>query len=125
METDKIFWVLLTIFGGIFATGIFIILERFWWGLSEAVFGLVGLIWLIRDHLTPSINVLPIKTPVMILASVGMAIFIGNTFSQFATIQRTVTRYVLPRILTEKQKSNLQKYLSQHTTHPNSKGQPT
>jgi hypothetical protein len=54
----------------------------------------------------------------MILASVGMAIFIGHTFSQFASIQRTVTRYVLPRILTEKQKSNLQKYLSQQTTHP-------
>ena|GEM_PF-6776813 len=53
----------------------------------------------------------------MILAPVGMAIFIGHTFSQFAAIQRTVTRYVLPRILTEKQNSNLQKYLSQHTTH--------
>src|ERR1700737_1797393 len=125
METDKIFWVLLTIFGGIFATGIFLILERFLWGLSEAVFGLVGLIWLIRDHLTPSINVLPIKTPVMILASVGMAIFIGNTFSQFATIQRTDTPYCLTKILTEKQKSNFFSSRTRHTTHPNSKGQPT
>jgi hypothetical protein len=118
MEADRLFWVLLTIFGSVFATGIFVISERFWLGLSEVVFGVVGLIWLIRDHLTPTITVVPIKTPLIILASMGVSIFAGYTFSQFVTIKRTVTRYVLPRTLTEKQTSNLQKYLSQRKTHP-------
>jgi len=116
MEQERLFWVLLTIFGSVFATGLFVILERFWWGLFEIILGLVGLVWLIRDHLI-SVSAAPIKTPLLILACVGVSIFVGHSISQIVAIQGVVARYVLPRVLTEKQTGDLQDYLSKHKPH--------
>jgi hypothetical protein len=116
MEQEKLFWVLLTIFGSVFATGLFVILDKFWWGLFEIILGLVGLIWLIRDHLV-HVSAAPIKTPLLILACVGVSIFAGHSISQIVAIRGAVARYVLPRVLTEKQTGDLQEYLSKRKSH--------
>jgi hypothetical protein len=117
MEQERLFWVLLTIFGTVFATGLFVIFENFRWGLIEVIFGLVGLIWLVRDHLV-SLSVVPVKTPLLILACVGVSIFIGHSISRMVAIQGAVAKYVLPRVLTEKQARALQEYLAKREPHP-------
>jgi hypothetical protein len=117
MDQERVFWVFLTIFGSIFATGIFIILENFWWGLFEALFGLVGLVWLIRDHFFQTISVVPVRTPLLFFLSIGVSIFVGRSLSQIVAIQGAVTRYVLPRVLTDKQTDGLHEYLSKHESH--------
>jgi hypothetical protein len=117
MDQERVFWVLLTIFGSIFATGLFLLVEKFWWGLVEIVFGLIGMIWLIRDHFFQAIGILPIKTPIVFLVCIGVSIFVGHTISQIVATGGAVRRYVLPRTLTDKQVNGLRDYLTRRGTH--------
>jgi hypothetical protein len=50
-QEDRLFWVALTVFGGIFATGLFIAFEQHLaGGVALTVLGLGGLLRLVRDH---------------------------------------------------------------------------
>ncbi len=116
--------VLLTVFGSMFASGLFVVFQSFGWGLFEIVAGLFGLIVLIRDHLKrlavnlPKVpNRLPrlsFQTAFLLFASAAISIFVGHTISQIMTIQTTVTQYVLPRSVSQKQVDSLRDFLSLH-----------
>jgi hypothetical protein len=122
----RLFWVLLTIFGSMFATGLFVIFQTLGWGLFYTIAGLLGMLILVRDRV--SVDVLkvarvlsfprvPIRTPVLVLASAVISIFVGHTIAQIMAIQTAVTRYVLPRAVTEKQADALRDYLSHYEAH--------
>jgi hypothetical protein len=71
------------------------------------------MIYLVRDRVSKR----PIRTPLFVFASALISIFIGHTISQVVTTQVAVTKYVLPRGVTEKQANDLRDYLSRREAH--------
>ncbi|MGB8684065.1 MAG: hypothetical protein WCD12_14350 [Candidatus Binatus sp.] len=126
LPQDRLFWVLLTIFGSMFATGSFIVFQNLGWGLFELVSGFLGLVVLVRDRANvnflrttkiPKLPGVPLRTLFLVLASATISIFVGHTISQIMTIQTAVTQYVLPRSLTDKQADQLRELLSNHKAY--------
>jgi hypothetical protein len=123
LPQDRLFWVLLTIFGSMFATGSFIVFQNLGWGLFELIAGFSGLVVLVRDRANvnflrttkiPKLPGIPLRTLLLALASAAISIFVGHTISQIMTIQTAVDQYVLPRSLSDKQAADLRDFLSRH-----------
>src|SRR5208337_816665 len=122
LPQDRLFLVALTIFGSMFASGLFVVFQSLGWGLFQLIGGFLGLVVLIRDR--TNVNFLrntripklpagiPLRTLVLVLASATISIFVGHTISQIMTIQTAVDQYVLPRSLTKKQVDEIRDYLS-------------
>lgn len=126
LPQTRLFWVALTIFGSMFATGLFIVFQNLGWGLFDTIAGFLGLIVLVRDRgnmdflrttKLPKLPGIPVRTVLLTLASAAISIFVGQTISQIMTIQTAVTQYVLPRSLTEKQTDVLRDFLSHHKSY--------
>ncbi len=114
MEEDKLpqtrlFWVLLTIFGSLFATGLFIIFQSLWWGILDTLFGFLGLIVLIRDRIT--VPQVAVRTPLLVIAVTAVSVFVGHSVAQVFEIRSDLDTYAMPRSLTQKQADILRKYL--------------
>lgn len=106
------FWVWLTIFGSMFATGLFIIFQSLGWGIFDTVVGLVGLIVLIRDRFIKTFTGIPFRTPLFILACVAISVSVGHIASEITVTQNAVRDYVLPRHISEQQSTDLRNYLA-------------
>lgn len=108
-------WILLTVFGGLFVTGLyFIVVDHPWWGLFYLVSGLGGMLAMIRDLLTPQINKVPIRTPLKVLASASFIILLVQMVSVIFGVRSDLDAYVTPRTITAKQADDLREYFSHH-----------
>jgi hypothetical protein len=112
------FWVWLTIFGSMFATGLFIIFQSLGWGIFHTVVGLAGLSVLIRDRFIKTFTGIRFRTPLFISACVAVSISVGHVASEITATQNAVRDYVLPRHITEQQSNDLRDYLAKHEVHP-------
>jgi hypothetical protein len=75
---EKLFWVAITIFGGAFATGLFFVIEQahVLGGIIVALFGLIGLVFLIRDRCKK----IPVRLPLVIVAAAMVWLAIGYDY---------------------------------------------
>lgn len=111
-DTDRQFWVLLTVFGGLFGTGLFLFFEHPWIGGGEVIVGATGLASLIRDR----IKHLPVGTPLRALASVASIIVIVYINAQLVSMRSDLDAYVMPRVITPKQAEDIRSALKAHPT---------
>ncbi len=109
----RVFWVLLTVFGGSFTTGIAVLPGSPLWGLAWMITGIIGLLILVRDR----IKAIPVRTPLLILASVMGALFIGYSSYQLTAVSRSIDMYVMPRTVTKEQAEAIRAYLAPHKAH--------
>jgi hypothetical protein len=122
METvpsgERLFWVLLTVFGALFANGLFFVFgsEHFGAFLAGAVTGTVGLIGLIvlkRDR----IKKIPIRLPLLIVGISSVSLLIGYIPYAVSKTYSKLEIYVLPRSVASKQSNALKDYLAHHEAH--------
>jgi len=114
LPQSRLFWVLLTIFGSMFAAGPFIIFQSLPWGLFDIIVGLLGMIVLIRDRVRKTVRKVPIRTPLLMMAWAAVSIFVGHTVSQITATQEALKNYVIPRTVPEEQAAAIRKVLSAH-----------
>jgi hypothetical protein len=112
---EKVFYVLLTIFGALFPTGLyFLVVDHLWWGCFYTVVGLGGLLVLIKDRLRPIVVRLPTRKLLMLIASVSVAVLTVQVVIMIFTLRSDLDTYVMPRTITERQANDLHKYLSKY-----------
>jgi sulfatase modifying factor 1 len=72
---EKVFWVAITVFGALFANGLFFVVgsDHVFGGTVSGGLGLVVLIWLIRDR----IKQMPVRTPLLIVGASAVSILLG------------------------------------------------
>jgi hypothetical protein len=106
----RLFWVLVTIFGGIFTTGVTMVVLSPWWGTLYIVIGLLGFGVLVRDR----VRAVPVRMPLLILASVMSSLFIGYLSYHLMELNRKIDIYVMPRKVSEEQVASLKTFLAGH-----------
>lgn len=109
----KQFWVLLTVFGGLFTSGVAILLASPLWGSACILAGMLGLGVLVWDRK----KAIPVRTPLLVLASLMGSLFIGYSSYQLMAINRDINMYVLPRSVSEQQVEAFRAYLALHEAH--------
>ncbi len=121
---ERLFWVLLTIFGALFATGPFIIFQSLWWGMFYLLTGLVGLIMLIRDRLRLSkeraqgiVRGVHVRTSLTYAAAIGISILVGQMVHTVFSLKSDISMYLMPRSVTAEQSDRLKEYLSKRAAH--------
>lgn len=119
LPQTRLFWVLLTIFGALFATGPFIFFQSIGWGAFYTLVGLGGLIVLIRDRLRFAteraqgvVRSVPVRASLMGVAVIGISILIGQMVYIVFTIRADINKYVTPRVVTAEQADKLKDFLS-------------
>jgi hypothetical protein len=119
---EREFWVLLTIFGALFALGPF--LQSILWSCLCTLTGLGGLVMLIRDRvkvvkdrIQGIASKIPIRTPLRIVAVVSVSVLAAKTTSTIVEMRNDLDEFVVPRNVTKKQAEQLKKSLSQHEAH--------
>jgi hypothetical protein len=119
LPQTRLFWVLLTIFGALFATGPFIFFQSIGWGTFYTIIGLGGLIVLVRDRLRfvkeraqGVVRSLPVRSSLLGAAVVGISILIGQMVYTVVSVRSDMNTYVLPRVVTAEQADKLKDYLS-------------
>jgi hypothetical protein len=110
LPQTRSFWVWLTVFGSVFATGLFVVFQSFWWGIFYMLVGLAGLIALIRDRLFTKVG--RVRTRFLVLVCLAVSALVGQLVSEAIATQNAISMYVLPRQVTEKQAEDLRDYLS-------------
>lgn len=109
----RLFLVLLTIFGGTFTTGITMVVLSPWWGSFYILIGLFGFGVLVRDRL----RAVPVRMPLLVLASVMGSLFVGYLTYQLSEINKTINMYVMPRKVSEEQVRALHSSLAGRESH--------
>jgi len=72
---ERGFWVAITIFGALFANGLFFVFgsDHTIGGAVSGGIGLVGLVWLIRDH----IRHVPVRKPLLVVGVISVSLLVG------------------------------------------------
>jgi hypothetical protein len=124
LPQTRLFWVLLTIFGALFATGPFIFFQSIGWGTFYTLFGLGGLIVLIRDRFRGAkeraqgvVRRVPVRTSVMTAAVVGVSLLVGQMVYTVFSLRSDFNKYVVPRVVTAEQADKLREYLSKKESY--------
>ena len=124
LPQTRLFWVLLTIFGALFATGPFIFFQSIGWGAFYTVVGLGGLIVLVRDRLKFAkerargvVERIPIRGSLLLAAAVGISVLVGQMVYTVFSLRTDFDRFVLPRQVTAEQSDKLKDYLSKREAY--------
>jgi hypothetical protein len=119
LPQTRSFWVWLTIFGALFATGPFIFFRSIGWGTFDTVLGFGGLIVLIRDRFRFAkeraqgvVRSLPVRSSLMGAAVLGISILIAQMIYTVFSVRSDINKYVMPRVVNAEQADKLKDYLS-------------
>lgn len=125
LPQTRLFWVLLTIFGALFATGPFIFFQSIGWGTFYTLLGLGGLIVLVRDRFKIAkeraqgvIHRIPIRNSLLFAAVVGISVLVGQMVYTVFSLRADFNKFILPRGVTAEQADKLKDYLSKREAYP-------
>lgn len=124
LPQTRLFWVLLTIFGALFATGPFIFFQSIGWGIFYTGVGLGGLVVLVRDRLRFAkerargvVKRLPIRSSLLVTAALGISILAAQMVYVVFSLRTDFNTFIKPREVTSEQSYKLKDYLSKREAY--------